>query len=194
MEWDEYAATWDDDAAVRAYATGVARSLASLTEVSGLDLDGAAVCDFGCGTGVLTERLASRCAHIDAIDTSPAMLGALRTKIDRNGWTHVRPLAQLPPTPQEYDVIMCSSVLAFVDDYPAQVKTLGRHLAAGGVFVQWDWELDPNVDEPYGLTSAEIRQALGDAGLTEVAVGVGFEAMVDGETMSPLMGSGRRPS
>ena len=193
-EWDEYAATWDDDATVQAYADGVVASLVSLGEAVGLDLDGARLCDFGCGTGLLTERLAGRCAQIDAIDTSPAMLDALGTKIDRNEWRHVRPLDQLPSTPQGYDVIVCSSVLAFVDDYAGQVTTLARHLAAGGVFVQWDWELDPDADDPYGLAPAEIRQTLEDAGLVEVAVGVGFEVTVDGEMMRPLMGSGRRPS
>ena len=193
-EWDECAAAWDDDAAVRAYATGVAESLASLAEASDLDLDGAGGCDFGCGTGALTEWLASRCGHIDAIDTSPAMLDVLRTKIDRNGWTHVRLLDHLPPTPQGYNAILCSSVLAFVDDYPAQVTTLVQHLAPGGMFVQWDWELDPDADEPHGLVNAEICQALEGAGLSEVAVGVGFEALADGEAMRPLMGSGHRPS
>ena len=49
-EWDEYAATWDDDAAVQAYADGVVASLVSLGEAVGLDLDGARLCDFGCGT------------------------------------------------------------------------------------------------------------------------------------------------
>ncbi len=193
-EWDEYADNWDDNAAVQAYANGVFGSLASLTEAIGLDLTATTACDFGCGTGLLTERLASQCAHIDAIDTSPAMLDALRTKIDRNSWSHVRLFDELPPTVQGYDLIVCSSVLAFVDDYPAMVKTLASHLEVGGLFVQWDWELDPDDDESYGLTSTEIRRTLEGAGLQEVAVGVGFKVTVDGDTMRPLMGSGRRAS
>lgn len=192
--WDEYAAHWDDSAAVRAYANGAFESLASLAEAIGFDLTGATTCDFGCGTGLLTERLASRCAHIDAVDTSSAMLEELGSKIDRQRWDHVRLLEWLPATPQRYDLIVCSSVLSFVKDYPALVKTLVTHLGAGGLFVQWDWELDPEDDESHGLTSTAIHQTLQEAGLETVAVGIGFEATADGDTMRPLMGSGRRAS
>lgn len=191
-EWDEWAAGWDGDAAVQAYAEGAFGSLTSLTEAIGVDLSGASACDFGCGTGLLTERLAPHCAVIDAIDTSSAMLEVLGTKIDRHAWDHVRLLEQLPPEPQGYDLIACSSVLAFVDDYPVIVQTLVSHLAEGGLFVQWDWELDPDDDEPSGLATTDIRQALEAAGLDAVTVGIGFEATIDGDTMRPLMGSGRR--
>lgn len=193
-EWDEYAADWDDSAAVNAYANGAFESLTKLAEAIGFDLTDATACDFGCGTGLLTERLAGQCAHIDAIDTSSAMLKELGTKIDRHRWNNVRLLERLPTASQRYDLIFCSSVLSFVNDYPATARTLVTHLRAGGLFVQWDWELDPNDDEPYGLTRTDIRQTLEQAGLESVAVGVGFEATIDGDTMRPLMGSGRRPS
>lgn len=191
-DWDEHAASWDDDPAVRAYAAGVDESLTSLLSDLGVDLTGAAVCDFGCGTGLLTERLADRCARIDAVDSSPAMLAVVRTKADQHAWVHVRPLAALPDSPERYDLIVCSSVLAFVDDHAEVVDRLAGHLAPGGVLVQWDWELDPDAAEPFGLDRATIARALERAGLKDVRVRVGFEAVVDGATMAPLMGSGRR--
>ena len=83
-------------------------------------------------------------------------------------------------------------MLSFVDNYAAMVKTLVTHLAARGLFVQWDWELDPDDDEPYGLTSIDIHRTLEDAGLEAVTVGIGFEATVGGHEMRPLMGTGRR--
>jgi hypothetical protein len=63
----------------------------------------------------------------------------------------------------------------------------------GGLFVQWDWELDPSDDQSHGFTREEIRRTLTEAGLTGVAVSVAFEATVDDSTMRPLIGSGRRP-
>ena len=192
-DWDQHAADWDERTAVQTYAASAFRSLTSLAEETDFSLAGCSAFDFGCGTGLLTERLASVCAHIDAFDTSPTMRDVLSAKIDRHQWRHVRLLEQLPPASQRYDLIVCSSVLSFVDDYPTMVDMLLRHLAVGGLFVQWDWELDPNDDQSHGFTREEIRRTLTEAGLTGVAVGVAFEATVDDSTMRPLIGSGRRP-
>ena len=192
-EWDQHAADWDGRAAVQTYAVKAFRSLTSLAEETGFSLAGCSALDFGCGTGLLTERLANICAHIDAFDTSPSMRDVLSAKIDRHQWRHVRLLDQLPPAPQRYDLIVCSSVLSFVDDYPEMVDMLLGHLAMGGLFVQWDWELDPSDDQSHGFTREQIRRTLTEAGLTSVAVGVAFEVTVDGSTMSPLIGSGCRP-
>lgn len=192
-DWDQHAADWDERAAVQTYAVSAFRSLTSLAEATDFNLAGCSAFDFGCGTGLLTEHLASVCAHIDAFDTSPAMRDVLSAKIDRHQWRHVRLLDQLPPAPQRYDLIVCSSVLSFVDHYPTMVDRLLRHLAVGGLFVQWDWELDPSDDQSHGFTREEIRRTLAEAGLASVAVGVAFEVTVDGSTMSPLIGSGRRP-
>jgi predicted TPR repeat methyltransferase len=191
-EWEDYAAGWDGDSAARAYADGAFESLLELVDALDFELNDIAVCDFGCGTGLLTERLASGCSRIDAVDTSAAMLDVLRTKIDRLEWDHVQALQRLPSTSQQYGLIVCSSVLSFVDDYPAKVASLVGHLSAGGLFVQWDWERQPDDDEPHGLLSTEIRESLEAAGLESITVGVGFEATDDGETMRPLMGSGQR--
>jgi SAM-dependent methyltransferase len=106
----------------------------------------------------------------------------------------VRALGQLPSSHQAYDLIVCSSVLAFVDDYQAEVEALFGHLAPGGLFVQWDWEAEAGQEEPGGLAATEIRRTLEHVGLDSVGVGVGFEISVDGHTMQPIMGSGTRPS
>ena len=190
--WDEHAEEWDRNEAVQAYAEGAFESLTSLAATTGFALTGATVCDFGCGTGLLTMRLADICARVDAVDTSAGMLEVLGTKIDRCGWKHVRSFRQLPSTPQGYDLIVCSSVLSFVDDYPGVVSNLISHLGLGGLFVQWDWELDPDDAEPHGFTRAQIRRTLEAAGLVDVNVGIEFEVTFDGHTMTPLMGSGRR--
>lgn len=192
-EWDELAADWDARPGVRAYADAAHRALVEHAAKVGFDLHQVRVCDFGCGTGLLTERLADLATRIDAIDTSPAMLEVLARTAERSGWDHVRPSTRLPG--ERYDLIVCSSVLAFVDDYGSTVGMLAEHLEPGGWFVQWDWERDPaGGDRSIGFSVADIRSALGAAGLGQVDVRHAFEIVVDGEALRPLMGTGRRPT
>ncbi len=101
-------------------------------------------------------------------------------------------MSEIPQTPATYDLVVCSSVCGFLDDYPGTAAELVSLLRPGGLFVQWDWEADPAAAEPHGLTRAAITEALDAAALAVVTVDVGLRAEVDGETMAPLMGTGRR--
>jgi len=194
-EWDEYAAGWDDDPIVRAYAAAAWESLIAQTERLGVELDGATVCDFGCGTGLLAERLAPVAARVDAVDVSEGMRAVLAAKVTEHGWEHVAVLGRLPAQPPAsgYDLIVASSVLAFVDDHPGTVAALAERLASGGLLVHWDWEADPTDPDGGGLSADAARIALERAGLADVSVGTGFEVPIEGETMRPLMGVARRP-
>lgn len=189
-EWDEFAAGWDEALGTRIYAEGAYRSLLDVLDACGLTLDGARVLDFGCGTGLLTEFLAHRVGSVVGVDTSPAMRSVLASKIAARRWQNVTVHDDLPDG--EYDLVVCSSVLGFVDDYPGRVARLAALLAPGGLLVQWDWARDPADPDGGGLDEAEMRQALESAGLTDVETGVGFEAAVEGEQMRPLMARGRR--
>lgn len=152
------------------------------------------MCDFGCGTGLLTERLAVHCAAIDAVDTSVAMLEVLKAKIVRRQWHHVRPVADLPDPGGAYDLVLCSSVCAFLDDYAGTVRALALRLRPGALFVQWDWEKNPDDKEPFGLSRDEIRRCLEGAGLEVLSVDTGFSVGFEGETMAPLMAVARKRS
>ncbi len=191
--WDDVAADWDTDPGPRAYA---AAAFHSLTEALGARpgrLEDSRVLDFGCGTGLLIERLAQRCPAIDAVDSSAAMLEVLQQKISAGGWDHVRPLASPPATPASYDLIIASSVLAFVDDHPATVGRLATLLRPGGHFIHWDWERDPGDGDGHGLTREEIAEALAVAGLRQIAVESAFSIEIDGVTARPLRGVGTAP-
>lgn len=191
--WSEYAAGWDDDPAARAYAREAFRSLETALRERARSLDGAHVCDFGCGTGLLTDHLASRCEKIDAVDTSPAMLDVLRQKTDERGWTNVRLAARLEGEEGPYDLVVCSSVCGFLDDYPGTVDQLVALLEPHGLFVQWDWEASEDDTEEHGLSPQRIVEVLESAGLTSVDVDRGFEVTVEGQSMGPLMGVGEKP-
>jgi len=195
--WDDYAETWDDGAPV-AYADAAVKSLREQADRHDVLLDGALILDFGCGTGLLTERLAPDAGHIVALDPSAGMIARLEEKIAA-GLGHVDAvhgtLDEVMGTPffaHPFDVIVASSVCAFLEDYPGTLGQLASLLAPGGIFVQWDWELDPSDEKPFGLTRDAISSALKSAGLAELHVGRGFEAPFEGMTMAPLMGVGRR--
>lgn len=193
-EWDQFADTWDSDRSVRAYAESAFSSLQPILSDHDLALDGAFVCDFGCGTGLLTERLVVNGAAVDAVDTSEAMLDVVRAKAEHQSWRDVHVSTQLRQPPRAYDLIVCSSVCAFLVDYPATAAQLAASLRPGGLFVQWDWERTEFDEDSHGLTRSEIRNALTAAGLTAIRVDTGFNIAVDGQSMRPIIGHGQQPN
>jgi 2-polyprenyl-3-methyl-5-hydroxy-6-metoxy-1,4-benzoquinol methylase len=189
-EWDAYADGWDDDPGAIAYSAAAFETLSRLLADRAMTIEGAHVLDFGCGTGLLTERMVTEGALVHAVDTSTAMLAVLDEKSRRHGWTSVTTSTEIPAVVQPLDVIVCSSVCSFLDDYPSAVVDLVARLRPGGLFVQWDWErID---DDEHGLTRAEIGDALRSAGLDDVVVETAFDVEMEGTTMSPLIGSGSR--
>jgi len=193
MEWDDHAPTWDQDDVVRAYGAAAFESLNSVIGDHGLrGLEGLRVCDFGCGTGLLTEKLAPRVASIDAVDISTGMLAVLDAKIAKHDWSHVRTSTTVAEDGGPYDLVVASSVCAFLPDYPGMVADMAKRMAPGAAFVQWDWELDPSAEDPYGLSREAIRAALSGAGLEVLKVDIAFAIPMGEMTMAPLMGLGRK--
>lgn len=201
-EWDKEAAGWDENPAVAEYCNNAHGQLAGLARDAGISLDGVRAVDFGCGSGQLTEKLvAGGAAHVAAVDISAPMLDVLRAKASRGGWADrvdVR-LGNLPSSDEKFDLVVCSSVLAFVDDYPGKVQELVALLRPGGMLVQWDWEAaeEQGESQSNGLSRDAIRAALTAAGLEAVAVGTAFRIKVEfdgaAHVMEPLFGHGRVP-
>jgi 2-polyprenyl-3-methyl-5-hydroxy-6-metoxy-1,4-benzoquinol methylase len=196
MGWDDEAASWDEQPAVRRYAELASGSLRTVLASRGKPLRDTTVLDFGCGTGLLTARMAQEAPRVVGLDLSSAMIDRLNAKALPNVVGHAgsldSALADGRLAPGTFDLITCSSVCAFVPDYPHTVAQLVTLLSPGGVFVQWDWELDPGAEEPMGLSREAIREALTGAGLAEVTVDVGFRAEFEGFVMAPVMGTGCR--
>lgn len=192
--WDESAAGWDDEPAVQKYAAAAFGSLVAALDERGLSVSGATVLDFGCGTGLLTEQLVRDAESIDAVDTSTAMIRALAAKVATRGWRHVRTSEEIPASTRSHDLVVCSSVCSFVDDYPGTVQQLVALLRPGGTFVQWDWERDDTAStDDDGLSRSEIGRALDAAGLVSVHVDTAFRVEIYDQVMRPLIGIGQTP-
>lgn len=196
MSWDDMAGTWNDDPMVQAYSRAAFGSLERALAERGRSLADARVLDFGCGTGLLTEHIAAHAGQVVGLDLSEPMIQVLRAKQVPNVTALAGDLAQCagpaPLEPASFDLITCSSVLAFVPDHPGTVAALARLLAPGGLLIHWDWRLNPADAEPYGLDADAALQALIDAGLCDTIVDVGFELPVEGGVMAPLRGIGQR--
>ena len=186
FDWDKHADGWDQNPDVVVYAK---HAFASLTEV--IDCTGLRVFDFGCGTGLLTERIAPTASAVVALDPAPKMLDVLARKKIANvtpiaGWLTSEMIAREPAFENKCDLITASSVCAFVPDYPETLQLLRTLLVPGGKLVQWDW-LATSGEPDFGLTEAGIHDAITAAGFTDIAITQPFSISRGDEGPMPVL-------
>lgn len=184
--WDEYADGWDTNEDVMLYAENAFKSLTQFT-----NLDGLRVLDFGCGTGLLTEKIAQSAPEVVAIDTSAKMIDVLNAKSLTNVTALSLELSEHeiennPLLREGFDLIVASSVCAFVPDYQYILALFKRLLKHNGTFVQWDWQR--NEQDDFGFTPEMITQGFESADLVIENVSIPFSLTSKGNTMQVLMG------
>ncbi len=189
-EWDEYAQDWDGDETAVRYAKEAFNALSKLVNVAGAKL-----LDFGCGTGLLTERLSPLANHIVALDTSSKMLAVLSGKNFPNVTTINEPLsveliAAHSSFRKGFDVVVASSVCGFLPDYEATLSLVKSLLDPAGTFVQWDW-LSQGEESDFGLSEARVISAYKQSGMSLVALTQPFSISAGGNVMPVLMGVAR---
>ncbi|HGS5461989.1 TPA: class I SAM-dependent methyltransferase [Vibrio parahaemolyticus] len=189
QDWDGLAKNWESNPATEQFAQSVFAQLQQLTQ-----LDGIKVLDFGCGTGQLSQLLSPIVKDIVALDASEAMI----EELDKKELLNVEPVvdalsrglvAQHPAFRGQFDLVVASSVLAFVDDVESSLDIAHSLLNEGGYFVHFDWVAESEQD---GFTLSRSENALSNAGFVDVEVKKVFDITSDGQTMSVLMGAGRR--
>ncbi len=189
QDWDGLAKNWESNPATEQFAQSVFAQLQQLTQ-----LDGIKVLDFGCGTGQLSQLLSPIVKDIVALDASEAMI----EELDKKELLNVEPVvdalsrglvAQHPAFRGQFDLVVASSVLAFVDDVESSLDIAHSLLNEGGYFVHFDWVAESEQD---GFTLSRSENALSKAGFVDVEAKKVFDITSDGQTMSVLMGVGRR--
>ncbi|AOV92401.1 class I SAM-dependent DNA methyltransferase [Vibrio parahaemolyticus] len=189
QDWDGLAKNWESNPATEQFAQSVFAQLQQLTQ-----LDGIKVLDFGCGTGQLSQLLSPIVKDIVALDASEAMI----EELDKKELLNVEPVvdalsrglvAQHPAFRGQFDLVVASSVLAFVDDVESSLDIAHSLLNEGGYFVHFDWVAESEQD---GFTLSRSENALSNAGFVDVEAKKVFDITSDGQIMSVLMGVGRR--
>ena len=86
-QWDEYAVDWDKDPATAVFAQSVFDQLTQL-----VNLNGTRVLDFGCGTGLLSQKISPFAKEVIALDISEGMI----EELDKKELTNVEAVEVLP--------------------------------------------------------------------------------------------------
>lgn len=185
--WDDYADGWDSNQAVISYSEKAYESLLNLVE-----LEGRKVLDFGCGTGLLAEKVSEQAGTVVAIDPSEKMISILIGKRLNNVQAINSELTQELIDSNEvlrsgFDIIVASSALAFVPDYQETLKLLKQLLRKGGYFVQWDW-LKESEQPGVGFSKELIELALQQAGFSHYTTSVPFSMESADGSMMVVMG------
>lgn len=185
-EWDKYADEWDSNVSTSEYADNAHRELAQIVK-----LDGQRVFDFGCGTGLLAERLSPDVYEIVALDGSLKMIEQLKLKTLPN----VFPIAGFLTSSliknntllhTKFDLLTASSVCAFLPDYEETLSLLRSLMKPDGIYVQWDW-LSSDEGSEGGFTERRVRQALGSVGFKNISISQPFVMENSPDNLTVLM-------
>ncbi|WP_435250537.1 class I SAM-dependent DNA methyltransferase [Vibrio sp. nBUS_14] len=190
-QWDEYAPDWDNDPATAVFAQSAFDQLTQL-----VDLNGTRVLDFGCGTGLLSQKISPFAKEIIALDISEGMI----EELDKKELSNVEPVvdilsrglaAQHPAFRNQFDLVVTSSVCGFIPNLQDTVSLIYTLLENDGVFVHWDWYLENN-SEDFGVSEQRSQNVLSAAGFSIVEVSTPFSIDTPQGTLKVLMGVGRK--
>lgn len=189
--WDDYASEWDNNEDAISYADNVFKTLTDLVALEGLT-----VLDFGCGTGLLTERLSPIVNRVVALDSSKKMVSVLNGKklpnvssvADCLSEATIEKYSQLNQT---FDLIVASSVCSFLPDYERTLQLIATMLSENGVFVQWDW-LAEEEGTGFGLTEGQVESVLKQSGLNNIQISQPFNMAGPTGSMTVLMAAGSK--
>lgn len=188
--WDDYAESWDENKDVIHYSNHAFEALLNIRSPKGLT-----VLDFGCGTGLLTEKLSEHGAMVTALDSSEKMTEILSNKALKRVTVISAELSSEyiksnPDLLAHFDLIVASSVCAFLPNFDSTLKLLVSLLKPGGLFVQWDWAKTP--DEPdFGFTPTMIQKAYRKTNLTVLKAENTFTMGTPTNLMQVVMGVGK---
>jgi len=125
-----------------AFGTGSHPTTALCLEwLDGLDLDGRAMLDYGCGSGILAvAALRLGCAAVTAFDIDPQAITATRQNAARNHVEHAITWAENPASiGGQFDIVVANILVAPLIEFAASIANrvkAGGMLALSGILSQ----------------------------------------------------------
>jgi ubiquinone/menaquinone biosynthesis C-methylase UbiE len=137
--------------------------------------------DFGCGTGLVTLRLAPALHSITGVDGSRGMLEQLTAKIQQSGLGHVHAefcnLEKGEFPTGRYHLITSAMTLHHIENIVPLLRMVKTALHPGGRVALADFETEDGSfhDDPtgvfhHGFSSEELTTLLEQAGFSEISI------------------------
>ncbi|MCV2883831.1 methyltransferase domain-containing protein [Aestuariibacter sp. AA17] len=185
--WNDFASGWDTNSDVIRYAENAFASLKQTVAIKQ-----SRILDFGCGTGLLTEKMAPDAHYIVALDPADKMIEVLESKCLSNVTTFPTALTTSlindnTLLKNKFDLIVASSAMAFVPNVSETLNLIKSLLDSNGVYVQWDWLNATNDSGGMGFTKEALHSHLSAAGFTHITLTTPFSINAQGNTMDVLM-------
>jgi ubiquinone/menaquinone biosynthesis C-methylase UbiE len=179
QRFDSKASEWDANAVRAALADSVSRAITAHIPVNRPEN----ALEFGCGTGLVTLRVAPRCGMLTAVDTSREMLRILDEKIVAGNIPNVT-TKMLDMTGDgaagalegSFDFVFSSMTLHHIPDTASFLSILNRHMVPGGTLAIADLDAedglfhdDANDKVHPGFERNALRTQLEAAGFASVS-------------------------
>ncbi|GLT20069.1 methyltransferase [Vibrio zhanjiangensis] len=190
ISWDDYAVEWENEPSALLYAD---KAFESLQQV--VDIQSTRVLDFGCGTGLLSQKLSPLVKDIVALDSSEAMIEQLDSKQLKNVEPVVDTLsrglvAMHPAFRHQFDLVVASSVCSFLPNYSDVADIVYSLLNKGNYFVHWDWFSED--DQEGTMNPRHVLQVLSSVGFDEVEVTTPFSIDTPRGKLTVLMATAKK--
>lgn len=177
--FDNKAAEWDANALRAALADAVSRAILAHMPVAMPEN----ALEFGCGTGLVTTRIAPYCKRLIALDSSVEMLRMLTGKIAAESITNVVPLHLEFSRPEAasaldggFNFIFSSMTLHHIPDTTTFLRELAGHMAPGAMLSIADLDAedglfhdDSNEMVHHGFERGALKEILEAAGFGNVS-------------------------
>jgi 2-polyprenyl-3-methyl-5-hydroxy-6-metoxy-1,4-benzoquinol methylase len=192
-DFDAVAASWDEEPRRVKLAGEIAEALKATLPLSA-EWD---AMDFGCGTGLVTLRLAPYLRSIVAVDSSRGMLDRLDAKIQAAGVQNVRTIMaeQLvdEPCTARFNLITSAMTLHHIQDIVPLLRSFHARLNPGGYVALADLEAedgsfheDPTGVFHLGFSRERLAELLRLAGFSSISVSSVSE-ILKGERRFPVL-------
>lgn len=175
-KFDEEAPAWDENPHRHQLAADIFKTLQEVVPFS----ETMNVLDFGCGTGLVTLKIAGKVGKITGADSSGGMLEMLRGKVAQSKITNVDTL-QLGPeegitTGERYNLIVSSMTFHHVEDIERLLRDFYELLLPGGQLALVDLDSEGgrfHTDKTgvfhQGFDRNALKRKLEEAGFCNVA-------------------------